>query len=111
MEARNQIAEKHVLLRSIDSHGFGAGEIDALDAGRSGEPRDILRKPAPLYAFLQVFGNPVGHEFERQFAAFVLAIKPDDVETVACRDRLRADCARLEGKQGRFEFGRGLAGA
>lgn len=71
---------------------------------------EVLRKPASLYAFLQVFGNSIGHEFERQFTALVLSIKSDDVETVACRDRFRADCARLEGKQGRFEFGRCLAG-
>ena len=77
-------------LRSIDPHGIRASEIDALNAGRGGEPRDILRQRTALTTSCRYRGDPVGHEFERQSATFVLAVKPDDVETVACCDRLRS---------------------
>src|SRR5262245_15839964 len=99
-----------ISLRSIDPHGAGIRKIDAFDARGAGKPRNVLRQRPPLHALLQIFGDPVRHQLERQFAALVLAIQPDDVETVAGRDRLRADRPGLERRQRLLEFGRGLAG-
>ena len=61
--------------RLIHPHGIGASEIDAIDASCGGKPRNVLRERTPLHAFLQVCGDPVRYQFERQFASFVLAIK------------------------------------
>src|SRR5262245_61246850 len=99
-----------ISLRSIDPRGAGAREIDAFDVGGAGEPRNVLRQRPPLHALLQIFGDPVRHQLERQFAALVLAVQPDDVETVARCDRLRADRAGLEHRQRLLEFRSGLAG-
>jgi hypothetical protein len=99
-----------VSLRSIDPHGVSGRKVDPLDAGRGAEPRDVLGERTSLYAFLQVFRNPIGHEFERQITTFMLVFKPDDVEPVAGGDRLRTDRAGLKRKQSLFEFGRCLTG-
>ena len=96
-------------LRSIHTHRFGAGEFDAFDMRGAGKPGDVLRQCAPLHHLLQVRSDPVGHQFERQAAAFVLAIQPDDMEAITGCDRLRCDCARLKRKQRPFEFGGSLA--
>src|SRR5262245_4989173 len=99
-----------ISLRSIDPHGAGIRKIDAFDARGAGEARNVLRQRPPSHALLQIFGDAVRHQLERQLAALVLAIQPDDVETVAGRDRLRADRPGLERRQRLLEFGRGLAG-
>jgi hypothetical protein len=51
-----------------------------------------------LHAFLQVCGDPVRHQLERQIAAFALAIQANDVEAIPSRNRLRSDRAWLECK-------------
>jgi hypothetical protein len=96
--------------RSGHPQGFGAGEIDAVDTRGAGKPRYVLRERTPLHAILQVCGDPFRHKFERQIAAFVLAVKPDNMKTVTRGDRLRADRTWFERKQGAFEFGRCLTG-
>jgi hypothetical protein len=78
-------------LRSVDPHGLSAGKLDPIDASRASKPRDVLGECPPLYILPKVFSNPIGHGFERQLTAFVLAIQPNDVEAIPSRDRLRAD--------------------
>ena len=40
--------------RSIDAHGFGAREVDALDLRGGCKPCDILRERPTLHAFLRI---------------------------------------------------------
>ena len=96
--------------RSGHPQGFSAGEIDALDPRGAGKPRNVLRERTPLHAILQVCGDLIRHKFEWQRAAFMLAIKPDDMKTVTRSDQLRTDRAGLEREQCLFEFGRCLIG-
>jgi DNA-binding transcriptional ArsR family regulator len=97
-------------LQSIEPDNFfGGGKIDAFDARARGEPGNILRRRQPLRALLQVFGDTLRHQFERQLAALVLTVQPNDMETVARRDRLRADRTGRKREQGLLEFRRGLA--
>jgi len=92
-------------------HGFiSARELDSLDTRGAREPRNVLRERTPLHALLQVVGDPIRHKFEWQLAAFMLAVKPDNMKTVARGDQLRANQTWFERKQGAFEFGRCLTG-
>ncbi len=58
-EARYDVSELHDTSHSIDAHGFGAGEIDALDLRGGCKPCDILRERPTLHAFLEILGDPV----------------------------------------------------
>ncbi len=97
-------------LRSRYPHGFSVHEIDTFDMRGACEPRNVLRERTPLHALLQVVGDPIRHKFEWQLAAFMLAVKPDNMKTVARGDRLRVNQTWFERKQGAFEFGRCLTG-
>ena len=46
----------------------------------------------------------IGHYFERQSAALVLAVQPDDMKTVARHDRFWSDRTGLKRNQGILEF-------
>ena len=82
----------------------GAGKLDALDARRRHQPRDILRVGAPSHALAQIVGDTVGHEFVGQRTALVLALEPDDVEAISRGDRRFAQLAGFEREQRLLEM-------
>src|SRR3974377_2436793 len=63
---------------------------------------------ASAHSFTQIFGDAIGNDLVRQRLTLVLAVEPDNMKTVAGRDRFHRDLAGREGLQRPFEFGCGL---